>query len=203
MSVLRSVEPQGFRKGAVDAYHKAGGIDAADEVQPEFGRKARYFNAFGGNAVAAEAVLEVIGNVPEAGLFLGVEIVSDRAGKTADGKKAARVVNNLREVRALVSGRRANARILKIRLRWRSPPRTRISLPTVWTRFCPLGADDMAEKQDKRVIGPIVLGVRHAPSHRKMRFPRDAPKLRHCPSVRPDRASGGLELRLLSARPKR
>ena len=124
------------------------GVVVRPEVVDEFGRKARYFNTFGGNAVAAEAALavleviqteglqensktvgaylrrrvedmttrhEAIGDVRGAGLFLGVEIVSDRAAKTADGKTAMRIVNGLREARVLISACGANANILKIR----------------------------------------------------------------------------------------
>jgi 4-aminobutyrate aminotransferase-like enzyme len=92
------------------------GVVTRPDVVEEFGREARYFNTFGGNAVscaAANAVLnviqrdklvanakaigaylmaelhslarrhEAIGDVRGAGLFVGVEIVKDRAGKGA------------------------------------------------------------------------------------------------------------------------
>lgn len=139
------------------------------EVVEEFGRKAFYFNTFGGNAEAALAVLEVIqterpqensktvgtyprgrveelatrheviGDVPEAGLFLGVEIVSDRAAKTADGKKAARIVNDLREAPVLISACGANANILKTR-----PPRV----------FTAENLDFFADRLDKVLSTP-------------------------------------------------
>ncbi len=124
------------------------GVVVRPEVIEKFGRTARYFNTYGGNAVAAEAamaVLEVIeteglqenakavgaylragvedlatrhpaiGDVRGAGLFLGVEIVSDRAEKTADSQKASRIVNGLRDERVLISACGAQANILKIR----------------------------------------------------------------------------------------
>ncbi|MDR6759322.1 4-aminobutyrate aminotransferase-like enzyme [Mycoplana sp. BE70] len=124
------------------------GVAARPEVLAEFGTKARYFNTFGGNAVAvaaASAVLDVIeeegllenaraiglhlkegfqalarkhaclGDVRGAGLFLGVEIVSDRAGKTPDAATATRVINGLRDENVLISGCAKAANVLKIR----------------------------------------------------------------------------------------
>ena len=110
-----------------------------------FGNRARYFNTFGGNAVAAAtamAVLEVIegeglkanatttgayfrdgllalakthhslGPLRAAGLFLGQDIMTD--GK-ADAKKAARVVNRMRENGVLISATGPQGHVLKIR----------------------------------------------------------------------------------------
>ena len=56
-----------------------------------------------------------IGDVRAAGLYLGIEIVSDAAAKTASADLAARVVNGLRDVGVLVgtSGPRAN--VVKVR----------------------------------------------------------------------------------------
>ena len=118
------------------------------EVVEEFGRKARYFNTFGGNAVAvaaAAAVLEVIesegleenaretgeylrsglralaehsailGDVRGAGLFIGVEIVADKANKTPDAAAASAIVNELRDERILISACAKAANVLKIR----------------------------------------------------------------------------------------
>lgn len=124
------------------------GVAARAELLAEFGKKARYFNTFGGNAVAvaaASAVLDVIeeenllenartiglhlrqgfaalarthqciGDVRGAGLFLGVEIVSDRARKTPDGATATRIINGLRDENVLISGCAKAANVLKIR----------------------------------------------------------------------------------------
>jgi 4-aminobutyrate aminotransferase-like enzyme len=58
---------------------------------------------------------EAIGDVRSAGLFLGVEIVSDRVRKTADAAKTSRIVNALREARILISATGPRASVLKIR----------------------------------------------------------------------------------------
>lgn len=124
------------------------GVAARPDVLAEFGKKARYFNTFGGNAVAvaaAAAVLdaiegeglqenariigghlkagfqmlaakhEAVGDVRGAGLFLGVEIVSDRALKTPDAQAATRIINGLRDENVLISGCGKMANVLKIR----------------------------------------------------------------------------------------
>lgn len=124
------------------------GVAGRPEVLAEFGRKARYFNTFGGNAVAAEAAMAVleaiqseglvenaretgrylkdgiqalaslhpcIGDVRGAGLFLGVEIVSDRVAKTPDAAMTTRIVNGLRDERVLISACAKAANVLKIR----------------------------------------------------------------------------------------
>ena len=112
------------------------GVIMRPQVVAEFGEKARYFNTFGGNPVAAAAgmaVLDVIkadnlqnnardvgafmqdefrqlaaefaviGDVRGAGLFIGVEIVSDAKSKTPDAATTSRLVNGLRERRILIS----------------------------------------------------------------------------------------------------
>ncbi|OOY32162.1 aminotransferase class III-fold pyridoxal phosphate-dependent enzyme [Thioclava sp. F36-6] len=124
------------------------GVAVRPELVEEFGRKARYFNTFGGNAVAiaaATAVLDVIegegltenareigaylqdgiraraeahpciGDARGAGLFLGVEIVSDRAAKTPDAAATSAIVNGLREERVLISACSKTHNVLKIR----------------------------------------------------------------------------------------
>ncbi len=124
------------------------GVAARPELLAEFGKRSRYFNTFGGNAVAvaaASAVLDVIeeegllanardigirlkqgfrtlaerhaciGDVRGAGLFLGVEIVSDRDRKTPDAATATRIINGLRDLNVLVSGCGKAANVLKIR----------------------------------------------------------------------------------------
>jgi 4-aminobutyrate aminotransferase-like enzyme len=117
-------------------------------IVAEFGRKARYFNTFGGNPVscaAAMAVLQVIerdrlvenaarvgayvmgglrrmaeryeaiGDVRGAGLFVGLELVSDRVRKRPDAAITAKVVNGLRQRRVLISACGPYANALKIR----------------------------------------------------------------------------------------
>ncbi|KQT52504.1 MULTISPECIES: aspartate aminotransferase family protein [unclassified Aureimonas] len=56
-----------------------------------------------------------IGDVRGAGLFIGVEMVSDPAARTPDAAIATRLVNGLRERRVLISASGRNANILKIR----------------------------------------------------------------------------------------
>lgn len=124
------------------------GVAVRPEVIFEFGHKARYFNTFGGNAVAikaATAVLDVIereslvenarqmgeylregilalkadfpkiGDVRGAGLFIGVEIVSDPETKEPDAKTTTAIVNGMREEKVLISGCAKRANVLKIR----------------------------------------------------------------------------------------
>lgn len=148
------------------------GLVMRPEVVEDFGRKARYFNTFGGNTVAsavALAVLEVIekeglkenalkvgdyfrqgldelsrrfepmGDVRNAGLFLGVEIVKDRDSRAADADLAAEIVNGLRENNVLISATGPAANILKIR-----PPLT----------FSKENADFFIDRLD-RVLGAL------------------------------------------------
>lgn len=124
------------------------GVAVRPDVIDEFGRKARYFNTFGGNAVAiraAAAVLDVIekenlvenarevglymrdrmralqteypqiGDVRGAGLFIGVEMITDPESKTPDAALAAGIVNGLRDEKVLISGCAKAANVLKIR----------------------------------------------------------------------------------------
>jgi 4-aminobutyrate aminotransferase-like enzyme len=58
---------------------------------------------------------EAIGDVRGAGFFIGVELVKDRSAKVADAELTARVVNQLRERRILISASGPLADILKIR----------------------------------------------------------------------------------------
>lgn len=130
-----------------NGYPVAGLVMRPDVVE-DFGRKARYFNTFGGNTVAsavALAVLEVIeneglqenarvvgdyfkkgleqlgqrypliGDVRGAGLFLGVEIVKDRATREPEPDMTTKIVNGLRENNVLISATGPLANILKIR----------------------------------------------------------------------------------------
>lgn len=121
------------------------GLVVRPEVVADFGAKARYFNTFGGNAVAAAtalAVLEVVegeglmqnaqtvgalfkaglqdlarvhpalGQVRGAGLFLGVDVVTDGA---PDAARAGALVNALRRERILISATGKAGHVLKIR----------------------------------------------------------------------------------------
>lgn len=58
---------------------------------------------------------EAIGDVRGAGLYVGVEMVSDRAGKVPDAQAATQIVNQLRERRVLISATGPDANVLKIR----------------------------------------------------------------------------------------
>lgn len=58
---------------------------------------------------------EVIGDVRGAGLYIGVELVSDPGTRAPDGAAAAAVVNALRERRVLISATGFHANTLKIR----------------------------------------------------------------------------------------
>lgn len=114
---------------------------ARPDILAPFGEKARYFNTFGGNAVAcatAMAVIDVIeseglmqnaltigarlaqglrslpslGETRQSGLFLGTDILDD--GQPS-AKKAARLVNLLREAKVLISATGPKGHVLKIR----------------------------------------------------------------------------------------
>ncbi|WP_264473845.1 aspartate aminotransferase family protein [Rhodobacter sp. Har01] len=56
-----------------------------------------------------------VGDVRGAGLFLGLEIVSERACKAPDAAMATRLINGLRDARVLVSGCGRAANVLKVR----------------------------------------------------------------------------------------
>jgi 4-aminobutyrate aminotransferase-like enzyme len=56
-----------------------------------------------------------IGDIRGAGLYIGVEMVSDRGGKTPDAATAAAIVNGLRDRRVLISATGFHANVLKIR----------------------------------------------------------------------------------------
>ncbi|MFN4131342.1 MAG: aspartate aminotransferase family protein [Paracoccaceae bacterium] len=121
------------------------GLVLQPQVIEAFGAQARYFNTFGGNAVAAAvglAVLDVIrdeglmqnaatvgaafaaglrslatqhdclGETRAAGLFLGTDILTDGQ---PDARRAARLVNDLRQNGILISATGPEGHILKIR----------------------------------------------------------------------------------------
>lgn len=67
-----------------------------------------------GLAALAER-FEGIGDIRGAGLYIGVEMVSDRARRTPDAQAAAAIVNGLRERRVLISATGPGANVLKIR----------------------------------------------------------------------------------------
>jgi 4-aminobutyrate aminotransferase-like enzyme len=58
---------------------------------------------------------DCIGDVRGAGLFIGVELVSNRSTKTPDAKLSTAIVNALREKHILISAAGPHANILKIR----------------------------------------------------------------------------------------
>uniref|UniRef100_UPI0035B0A2E9 aspartate aminotransferase family protein n=1 Tax=Paenirhodobacter enshiensis TaxID=1105367 RepID=UPI0035B0A2E9 len=58
---------------------------------------------------------EAIGDIRGAGLYIGVEMVGDRAARIPDAALAARIVNDLRERRVLISATGPEANVLKIR----------------------------------------------------------------------------------------
>ncbi|MFT4044038.1 MAG: aspartate aminotransferase family protein [Gordonia sp. (in: high G+C Gram-positive bacteria)] len=58
---------------------------------------------------------ELIGDVRGAGLYVGVDIVTDRESKTPDGMRALAIVNGLRERRVLISTAGPGNNVLKIR----------------------------------------------------------------------------------------
>lgn len=58
---------------------------------------------------------ELVGDVRGAGLFVGVELVSDRTTKAPAADTATRVVNGLRDRRVLISSTGPGANVLKIR----------------------------------------------------------------------------------------
>lgn len=128
-----------------NGYPISGLVACANVIQP-FGDKARYFNTFAGNSVAAAtglAVLDVIeddgllenaktvgaylrgglssitspriGEVRGAGLFLGLEVVTDKETQTPDGAMARRLINSLRDRSVLIGSTGKHDNVLKIR----------------------------------------------------------------------------------------
>jgi 4-aminobutyrate aminotransferase-like enzyme len=121
------------------------GLVIQPEIAAEFGSKARYFNTFGGNAVAASVGLAVLDVIRDEGLQTNAQTVGQtfRAGLenlasrhgclgeirhaglflgvdilrdgAADGALAGRIVNGLREARVLISATGLQGHILKIR----------------------------------------------------------------------------------------
>lgn len=121
------------------------GLVLQPQVIAEFGAKARYFNTFGGNAVAAAVGLAVLDVIRDEGLMQNAATVGaafaeglralsakhETLGETraaglflgsdilTDGKpdatRAARIVNALRQERILISATGPEGHILKIR----------------------------------------------------------------------------------------
>jgi 4-aminobutyrate aminotransferase-like enzyme len=59
--------------------------------------------------------LDQVAEVRGSGLFVGVDIVTDRSTLTPDGDTAAGIVNKLREERILISASGAQGNVLKLR----------------------------------------------------------------------------------------
>ena len=59
--------------------------------------------------------LDQVAEVRGSGLFVGVDIVTDRSTLTPDGDTAAGIVNTLREERILISASGAQGNVLKVR----------------------------------------------------------------------------------------
>lgn len=67
----------------------------------------------GARALASK--FEVIGDVRGAGLYIGIELVSDREAKSPNSEAATYVVNSLREQRVLISATGYDSNVLKVR----------------------------------------------------------------------------------------
>jgi 4-aminobutyrate aminotransferase-like enzyme len=121
------------------------GLVVRPEVLAAFGAKARYFNTFGGNAVAAATASAVLEVIEEEGLLANARVTGtylaaglrdlaarhDCIGEVrgaglfigadilregkADAGLAGQVVNGLREARVLISATGAAGNVLKIR----------------------------------------------------------------------------------------
>jgi 4-aminobutyrate aminotransferase-like enzyme len=121
------------------------GLVLQPRVIAEFGAKARYFNTFGGNAVAAAVGLAVLDVIRDEGLMQNAATVGtafaaglrdlatrhDTIGDTRaaglflgtdvltngqpDGQRAARLVNDLRQEGVLISATGPQGHVLKIR----------------------------------------------------------------------------------------
>jgi 4-aminobutyrate aminotransferase-like enzyme len=68
-----------------------------------------------GELAGLAARYEPVGDVRGAGLYVGIELVRDRASRTPDPATATAVVNGLRERRVLISATGEHGNVLKIR----------------------------------------------------------------------------------------
>lgn len=84
-----------------------------DEGLQENSRKVGHEMIAGIQALAQK--YQAIGDVRGAGLFVGVEFVTDRRSKEPDGALGLKIVNRLREKRVLISASGVKGNILKIR----------------------------------------------------------------------------------------
>ena len=80
---------------------------------------------------------DLIGDVRGAGLFIGVELVRDRATREPATEQAARVVNGLRDRQVLISSAGEHANTLKIRPPLPFSRPTRTAWWRRWTRRWP------------------------------------------------------------------
>jgi 4-aminobutyrate aminotransferase-like enzyme len=128
--------------------HPLSAIVTRRELVDDFGKRADYFNTFGGNPVSCAAGLavldvienenlqqnaldvgrhivdglwnlaethECIGDVRGTGLFLALELVTDRDARTPATELVARVVNDLRDRGVLTGSIGPDGNILKLR----------------------------------------------------------------------------------------
>ncbi len=77
---------------------------------------------------------ELIGDVRGAGLFLGVELVTDRTAKTPAANQTRQVVNAMRERGVLISAAGPMENILKVRPLLASSRSMQNCSSTAWTR---------------------------------------------------------------------
>jgi len=139
------IPPAGYLQAVYAKIRAAGGLCIADEVQTGLGRLGDYY--FGFEDIVDDEALQTnaktqgdrllaglrnlqnthdcIGDVRGIGLFIGVDLVTDRTSKTPATALASHVKNRMREHRILLGTEGPQDNILKIR-----PPLT-------------IGADDV------------------------------------------------------------
>ncbi|KAF9418087.1 hypothetical protein HW555_004995 [Spodoptera exigua] len=138
------IPPDGYLKRVFEHVREAGGVCIADEVQVGFGRVGTHMWAFetqdvvpdivtmgkpmgNGHPVAAvittpeiaksfaDTGVDLIGDVRGRGLFVGVELVTDRETRTPATAEAKHVVNRMREEKILISRDGPDSNVLKFK----------------------------------------------------------------------------------------